>query len=229
MRTVWLGLILISSVATAAPVSTVPELGQHNAHLVAADQGEVYRGAEPKKKVAALLGFGITDVLIIKNDVKGEVAREISELSASGLASGRVTHLPVPWRNINDPAAVCSQFVEALVKIREVLETPGRKLYFHCTMGEDRTGVLAGLIRQLNEGWTARRAFRDEMCARGYADGSGKPFQVFSQVQSSLTPIFLGMSDLVEQGRLSWRNLDPALCLEADLGQDPAGWACRRR
>jgi hypothetical protein len=66
--------------------------------------------------------------------------------------------------------------------------------------------LVAGLYRILVEKWTAQKAFRDEMCARGYADGgpSGKPEWIKKAVRDSLTPVFLALSKEIEtSGRLT--------------------------
>jgi multiple sugar transport system permease protein len=53
----------------------------------------------------------------------------------------------------------------------------GKTTFFHCTVGEDRTGYLAGLYRLLTETTTAKAMFEQEMCERGYSSGNPqKPY-----------------------------------------------------
>jgi hypothetical protein len=205
--------------------STLHGVDIPNAHLVTADQGKIFRGAEPGKKVDQLLKMGITDVLIIKNDVKGEVATEVETLRAKGLK--KVTHLEIAWKDIEDETENCGKFITALQKIRDVLRTPKRQLYFHCTMGEDRTGLLAGLVRMLQDGWTIEQAFQEEMCGRGYAEGSGKPPMVANTVHRFLTPTFNKLALAIKRGELTWDNLDKSVCQgQLDLMASKK-WRCR--
>jgi hypothetical protein len=162
--------------------------------------GHVFRGKEPKKLVSELKPFGITDVIIFKNDVRGEVVKEIAALDEIGIRSH---HLPFRWKEFPSMVEACEQTVDALNIISRVQAANG-KVFFHCTAGEDRTGMLAGILRMLEDNLSREETFREEMCARGYSDASShKPYAVHSAIQKELTPLFIALAAKVERGE--WR------------------------
>lgn len=165
-----------------------------NVFALTAD-GTLIRGAQPSKtNVSVLVESGVEEVLILKVDTKGEVAREIEALLDAGLPEDRVHHLLMQW-NKPDVANTCEQAATAL-EIITAAQAEGRSLYFHCTAGEDRTGMVAGLFRIFTEGIEVDDAFQNELCARGYADGhSRKPSHVTNAVHRSLTPLFFELAD----------------------------------
>jgi protein tyrosine/serine phosphatase len=97
--------------------------------------------------------------------------------------------------------------------MKRARETQGRSLFVHCTVGEDRTGYIAALYKIAFKGLDTKTAFRDEMCARGYAEGDPeKPAKVSQIVHETLTPLFLKMSDLARRHPEAFRKLDTRLC-----------------
>ncbi|MBI4061519.1 MAG: tyrosine-protein phosphatase [Elusimicrobia bacterium] len=190
-------------------------------------RGTVLRGSAPGTEgskrarpaslagdVADLRARGVTDVLIFKNTAtaKDEVAEEIAAFSAAGFAAGRVRHIPFRWTALGPYRQTCEQTVDALNILLDAF-SGGRSVFFHCTLGEDRTGYLAGLFRMLADGWDARRAFEEELCARGYEAGDPKkPQQIVDKVRAELTPAFLQMANLISTGVLSRSRLDRNVC-----------------
>lgn len=193
--------------------STIEELTISNSHYVDKTDHSIARGMAPRSKVAELVNWGATDVLIFKNQTRNEVDKEIRALENLGFVKGRdIHHINFPWKNVNLNTA-CESVIDALKLMREVRESSDRQLFFHCTVGEDRTGVLSGIYRMLNEGWTKKRAFEDEMCARGYASGNyKKPWVVVNEIRKGLTPLFMLMAKEIERGELTLSNLESYSC-----------------
>jgi hypothetical protein len=134
-------------------------------------------------------------------------------LQRAGLNPRRIYSIPFRWRQLGSFQETCTQVVQALSLIDQAYSTPGRTLYFHCTVGEDRTGLLAGLTRMLEERWSARKSFETEMCENGYEAGDGqKPAQVVDAIRAELTPLFLEMAELIRNGALAPGRLDPSVC-----------------
>lgn len=184
------------------------ELTIANSHIVDTE-GSIYRGREPKKLVSELPSVGITDVIIFKNDTRGEVFKEISALEKL-----RITphHIPFRWKEYESVQLACEQLIEAIQIMKEVRAQDG-KVFIHCTAGEDRTGALAGLFRMLDEGVSQDVVFKEEMCARGYSDGNEhKPYYVTNAIHKELTPIFNAMARQIERGYLTFDNLDKNIC-----------------
>lgn len=199
---------LVSQAARKNLPSTIAGLHYGNAHFVAADQGKAFRGSEPKADVQDLKKFRITNVLIIKKDVSGEVKKETDALDAVGIKYHKI---PIEWDSVN-LTTTCEQFIEALQYVRQNLETPGRRLYFHCTAGEDRTGVLAGLTRLLQGDGNMQEIFRDEMCRNGFADGMGKVAPVSNKIYAALLPVYQHLASAISNHRLTWSTLNKNIC-----------------
>lgn len=180
-----------------------------NSHQVDRE-GHIFRGREPKKLITELKDFGITDVLIFKNDVKGEVEQEIAGLRSLGI---RPFHIPFRWKEFASMEEACGQVVDALNLLYKVKQNGGA-IFFHCTAGEDRTGMLAGLYRMLEENLSSAKAFRYEMCNRGYSDGNAhKPGLVTGAIQKELTPLFVALSQKVESGAWTLGRISKRSCL----------------
>lgn len=202
MKTILI-LVLFSLPAFAVEGLTIP-----NSYQVDGD-GQVFRGREPKKLVNELPDIGITDVIIFKNEVKTEVTEEIEALKGLGIMHH---HVPFRWKDFMSMEEACGQVVRALNILRKV-KSRGGKVFFHCTAGEDRTGMLAGLYRMLEEGASQKKIFRSEMCARGYGDGNpNKPYNVTSAIQKELTPLFLSLAEKIENGDWSSGKLTKKSC-----------------
>jgi hypothetical protein len=172
---------------------------------------QVFRGSQPLGKAEALRDAGVDQVLIFKNDTKGEVERETSELLAAGFSERNIHHIPMPWKNINLKSA-CFQTVEAL-KILADAERRNKSIFFHCTVGEDRTGMLAGLYQMLSNHVSMIDVFDNEMCGRGYADGnSNKPAYVVNSIEEGLTPLFIAMATEIEKSQMDLSDLSGEMC-----------------
>lgn len=203
MKTILLIALFISFKSFAVDVLTIP-----NSHQVDKD-GNVFRGKEPKSLVDELAHIGITDVIIFKNEVKDEVQKEISELKRLGIKSH---HIPFRWKEFNSIIEACEQTVEALNIIHKVKSVNG-KVFFHCTAGEDRTGMLAGLYKMLEEKASSAKVFKGEMCSRGYSDGNPhKPGMVTGAIQKELTPLFIALSAKIEAGEWKLGKISKSTC-----------------
>ncbi|WPU66454.1 tyrosine-protein phosphatase [Peredibacter starrii] len=189
MKTFILSLLILSTNAFALEGLSIPNSFQVDRH------GHVFRGKEPKSAVEELAHFGISDVIIYKNEVKDEVQKEILALNSLGI---NAYHIPFRWKEYESMELACEQTVEALNLIYRI-KAKGGRVFFHCTAGEDRTGMLAGLYRMLEERIPGKVAFQYEMCARGYSDGNGrKPPLVTGAIQKELTPLFITLAQKIE-------------------------------
>jgi protein-tyrosine phosphatase len=202
--------------------STVTGVTINNAHALLSDkdgQPLVMRGRTPApEEFAQLKNVGITDVLIFKNDIKGETETEKADLAKAGFESTRIHLIPMPWKNMPDYKTSCLMVVDALKLIDESMKSEGH-IFFHCTAGEDRTGLLAGMFRIEHEGMSVEDAFAKEMCANGYEHGNhGKPFlAVVGPIRKGLTPLYVAMAR-----RLAASGLSPSICEEEPAPLTPA-------
>ncbi len=198
--------------------STVEGLNIPNAHVVGRRDGEVIRGMAPKSKIPELVAHGVTDIVIFKDELKGDVSAEIALLKQNGYTPDRIHAIPFRWRDIPGFRGACEQMIDALQILETAYRTPGRSAFFHCTVGEDRTGMLAALFKMIEmpeEGWSTRKAFDDEMCMHGYEAGNPqKPEFVVDIIRREMTPIFLKLATLVDTGTIAAGKLDRSVCAQ---------------
>lgn len=213
--------------------SDVPGLSVPNAHKLGdGGPGLVLRGSAPRwEEILQLKNYGITDMIIFKKGEKDKVPREMKLLRKAGYSKRHIRYIPFPWKEMGAFRPNCEMTVQTLRLLREIRDTPKKGVYFHCTVGEDRTGYLSGLFRMLTEGWDIEKAFRRELCQNGYGDGNNitKPVWVSTTVAAGLTPTFVKMARLVSSGTLTWSGLDVSACAVEPVIDTTtlAGFHCR--
>ncbi|HVJ65605.1 MAG TPA: tyrosine-protein phosphatase [Bdellovibrionota bacterium] len=200
----------VSRVAPTAAGFTIP-----NAHWIA--ESKILRANRPLSPdhITELQKHGIHKVLVFKEFSSPESRETLRRLyTEHGFADVDMHWIKFPWRNIKNYRETCEQVVEALNYIK-THESEG--VIFHCTVGEDRTGLLAGTLRQVRDGWSRERAFREEMCPRGYANGNhDKDDYVKYQIHRALSPLFEYLSEAAAQKHLSWNALSVSVCQGID-------------
>lgn len=201
--------------------STVTGLGIPNAHWVvkakSQSTGSILRGMRPKddQAIEGLRELGVDHVLVFKEPKQG--VHDIDDLMAryvlKGFDRAKLRNIPFHWKNIPTFEAACVQLVEALRVLHNAALTPGATLYVHCSVGEDRTGLLTALYRRIYEKKSAVDAFREDMCAWGYGDADAtKPKEVVRLINENLTPVFAKMNVLIDQGVFTESKLDAEDC-----------------
>jgi tyrosine-protein phosphatase SIW14 len=116
----------------------------------------LYRGAQPNKQgFESLSKMGIDIVVDLRNG--NEPRHEEKEVTAAGMR-----FVAIPWE--------CSHpkddyFVKFLTILRD---NPDKKIFVHCHVGVDRTGMMIASYRMAEQGWTAKAALH-EMKAFGFS------------------------------------------------------------
>lgn len=202
--------------------SSIDGVGIFNAHAVAP---ELFRGMKPfrDEDFTNLRDLDVDAVLIFKKPTAAtEVDEEIDALGSIGVAASNVENVAFPWKDFPDFAEPCRMTVRSLALLK-TWTASGKTTFFHCTVGEDRTGYLAGLYRLLDGAADVRAIFDEELCERGYSAGNPqKPFvAVVKEVDTDLTPLFLKMAFKIKTGELTETSLDESVCDE-DPANDPA-------
>lgn len=204
--------------------STVRGISIRNTHTVARGESRILRGMRPlsSRDVQELTDKGISRILIFRNNVQGEdtVATEMEWLNANPKIQ-KVYEIPFKWKDITSFKEACEQTVQALKIFKESLTRPDAGLFFHCTVGEDRTGYLAGVYRMIFEGGNSDNVFQADMCRWGYADGGTdrrgeniKPDHVVADIHKAITPVFAKMRVLILLGKITADNLSEAACAQ---------------
>lgn len=212
MKTLLLVLILsfnAQASLTSPFKSTVPELTIPNSHEISP---RIIRGMAPLGKIQELKDFGVTDILIFKNQTRDEIDRERAEIDLIAPTTN-VIQMDFPWHNVESYVETCKLTVKALRHMRAVTKNPNRKMFLHCTVGEDRTGLLSGLWTLLNLKQTIQKVFKNQMCENGYEAGNPqKPAYVVNEIREDLTPLFMMMATKIKQGQLSLKDLTTKIC-----------------
>lgn len=112
----------------------------------------LYRGAQPTTEgFAALAKRGINIVV----DLRGARQSERDQVTKLGMK-----YVPIPWRCFHPRDEIFARFLTLL------RENPGKKVFVHCRVGDDRTGMMIAAYRMAEQGWTPEEA-RNEMEAYG--------------------------------------------------------------
>jgi hypothetical protein len=204
--------------------SSLDDVGILNSHVVSTDGAKLLRGMKPFRDAdfEDLEQLGVEAVLIFKKPTSAtEVDDETAALAPLGIPATHVANVAFPWKDFADFEEPCRMTVRSLELLRE-WTAAGKTTFFHCTVGEDRTGYLAGLYRLLTEDAAIETIFEQEMCERGYSSGNPqKPFAaVAREVDADLTPLFMKMAFKISKGELSETSLDESVC-DTDPETDP--------
>ena len=119
--------------------------------LIVPDFAEItptlYRGAQPRKDgFEALAKMGVQIVVDLRGDRESE-RRTVTSLG--------MQYIPMYWECSFPKDRVFAKFLILLRK------NPGKKVFVHCKVGDDRTGMMIAAYRMAEQGWTARRAMRE--------------------------------------------------------------------
>ena len=107
----------------------------------------LYRGGQPTKEgFANLAKLGINIVV----DLRGSRASERQVVTGLGMR-----YVALPWRCFSPHD---EHFARFLTLFRD---NPGKKLFVHCRVGDDRTGMDIAAYRMAEQGWTAEEAKRE--------------------------------------------------------------------
>src|ERR1700694_376345 len=132
--------------------------GMHIDKNLIPDFGEVtptlYRGAQPKEHgFEALAKIGVQIVV----DLRGDRDKEREEVPRLCMQ-----YVSMSWQCSFPKDRI---FADFLTLIRA---NPGKKIFVHCRVGDDRTGMMIAAYRMAEEGWTAKQAL-DEMAKYGFS------------------------------------------------------------
>lgn len=191
--------------STATPGDSIERVSLPNTHVVLEKNNKgvpVYRSNSPylAQHVLDVLSLGIQNVVVYKNFYDQKDKDLLYSLyEDSGFDTKNLFHIPMPWKRDGKKPFNFRSACEMSVKAMDLLENSPTPALFHCTVGEDRTGMLAGLL-QVKNGMSVMNAFRDEMCGRGYEAGNPRKSEspaVVEAVREVLTPLYLKMATVI--------------------------------
>jgi protein tyrosine/serine phosphatase len=107
----------------------------------------LYRGGQPTRRGFSMLAkMGINIVV----DLRGSRESERRIVTHLGMR-----YVAMPWRCSFPKDKTFAQF------LRLVRKNPGKKIFVHCRLGDDRTGMMIASYRMAREGWSAERAEKE--------------------------------------------------------------------
>jgi protein tyrosine phosphatase (PTP) superfamily phosphohydrolase (DUF442 family) len=114
----------------------------------------LYRGGLPSDKgFKALARMGVN--LVVDTHAAGK--SEEKEVRKLGMQ-----YVTIPWHCPWPKDEVFAKFLKVL------RENDGKKVFVHCRLGDDRTGMMVAAYRMAEEGWSADEAM-EEMKAFGFS------------------------------------------------------------
>lgn len=143
-------------VTPSRPSASRHEMGRHLKAKGVRNFGEVtstlYRGGQPTKEgFETLAHMGIA--IIVDT---GRSRRDEKLVTNLGM-----TYVSLPWYCPFPKDRVFAKFIEI------AKQNPDKKIFVHCRLGDDRTGMMIAAYRMGVEHWTAKEAM-EEMYEFGY-------------------------------------------------------------
>jgi protein tyrosine/serine phosphatase len=114
----------------------------------------LYRGSQPTEAgFKALAQMGVEIVVNLRGSKRDDEAREVERLG--------MKYISIPWHCPLPRDEVFARFLKI------IKENPGKAVFVHCRLGDDRGGMMIASYRMASEGWTAQEAMK-EMQAFGF-------------------------------------------------------------
>ena len=137
--------------------SELDSSGRHIDSKSIPEFGEVtptfYRGGQPKEQGFEMLAkMGIQIVVDLRGDRKSE-REEVTRLG--------MQYVPMHWQCSFPQDKIFARFITL------IRTDPRKKIFVHCRVGDDRTGMMVAAYRIAEQGWSAERA-ENEMIDFGF-------------------------------------------------------------
>lgn len=153
-----LRLLVILLMGGSALSQTVPQ-GEMGRHLTAegirnfgAVTPALYRGGQPTREgFERLARMGIAIIVDTGRSKRDEALVKSLDME----------YISLPWYCPFPKDTVFARFIEI------VQQNPGKKIFVHCRLGADRTGMMIAAYRMEVQHWTAKKAM-EEMHEFGY-------------------------------------------------------------
>jgi protein tyrosine phosphatase (PTP) superfamily phosphohydrolase (DUF442 family) len=128
------------AMAKIIPVKGIPKFGEVSAQL--------FRGGQPSSEgLEFLADLGVEFIVNLR---PGDHPEEEEEASRLGMR-----YISIPWQCYHPNDAAMANFLTVL------RENPGKKIFVHCELGSDRTGMSIAAYRMSALGWTAKEAMTE--------------------------------------------------------------------
>lgn len=192
--------------------STYTALPTPNTHEVTPG---VLRGGSPRslEDLVELKKHGVEQILIFKKEKNNEVDREIEDAISIGYRREQIQHINMPWAGLKSFKPACEMMKDGLRALQSASKA-NQKIFFHCSVGEDRTGALSALWRLWNNpDLDPEDLFYSEMCRFGFAEANpAKSAPTIREIHDSLGRLYFAMAPLVASLRQQEKPLEDLSC-----------------
>mgnify|MGYP001276616596 CR=1 FL=1 len=170
-----------------------------------------FRSASPEGNYKEIHRLGVESVIILSTHKEDKHRQEIKALKNLGISD--VAHIVFPWKDAEQDQSLC----ESALATVKLLAQKQNKTLLHCTAGEDRSGLIAGLYRVLIEKQDPSMVFNKEMCERGFANANAsKPKAVAEKVKNYLLPLYFYLASKQSLDKSVCENYDRLQVLKSD-------------
>ena len=107
----------------------------------------LYRGGQPSRRGFSILAERGINIVV---DLRGSRESERRIVTHLGMR-----YVAMHWYCSFPKDKTFAQF------LRLVRENQGKKIFVHCRLGDDRTGMMIAAYRMAQEGWSAERAEKE--------------------------------------------------------------------
>lgn len=108
----------------------------------------LFRGAQPSQEgLEGLARMGVGIVVDARGNRTDSEGKEVGKLG--------MQYVAIPW---HCPFPNDDVFVRFLKLLQE---NPNKKVFVHCRLGEDRTGMMVAAYRMAAQGWTTNEAMQE--------------------------------------------------------------------
>jgi len=135
--------VMSSAYGEKLKIHGVPNPGKVNEGL--------YRGAQPNEQgLAELKKLGITTIVDLRAEDRGKSEWERQQADRLGM---RFVHIPI--------AGFAAPTNEEVAQFLSLFRDSQQKIFVHCLLGEDRTGVFVATYRMSVQKWPVAQAMRE--------------------------------------------------------------------
>jgi tyrosine-protein phosphatase SIW14 len=115
---------------------------------------KLFRGGQPGADgLKALKKMGIDIIVDMRGSKSSHEQRAVKELG--------MEYVAIPWHCPFPADPIFARFLKL------IQDNPKKKIFVHCRLGDDRTGMAIAAYRMADEGWSAEEALK-EMRAFGF-------------------------------------------------------------
>jgi tyrosine-protein phosphatase SIW14 len=135
--------VMSSAYGEKLKIRGVPNPGKINEGL--------YRGAQPNEQgLEELKKLGITTIVDLRAEDRAKSEWERQQAEKLGM---KFVHIPI--------AGFAAPTNEEVVQFLSLVRDPQQKIFVHCLLGEDRTGVFVATYRMSVQKWPVAQAMRE--------------------------------------------------------------------